>query len=188
MRFDFFDSLASADAENFLLEYLSIERRALEELRREVERDGLLADMTLPSIQPVFAWIAERLRTMPRDPDPTLPWWIREADSYRNSLFEFDQPSNVLIMRASFYYGEAFVRYSPALSWRIGRRDTALKNMPVVDGFRHKLQLPPILIAENLFIDILNGSKGLDAVGQTVEAWRQKMDEPVATTNGSVVR
>jgi hypothetical protein len=187
MRFDYFDSLTPADAENFLREYLSIESRAVEDLRKEVERDGVAADMTLTSIQPVFVWIAERLRTLRRDPDPTLPWWIREAESYRNSLFEFDEPSNVLIMRASFYYGEAFVRYSSTLSWGIGRRDTALKNMPVVTGFSHKLQLPAILIAENLFIDILNDSKGPDAIGQTVEAWRQKMDDPVAT-NGCVRR
>lgn len=176
MKFEFFDSLSPAEANNFLQEYLSTERRAVEELRQHAERSGVSADATLESIQPVFGWIAARLRTLSREPNRSLPWWIRKTESYRDSLFEFDEASSVLIMRASFYYGEAFVRYSSTLSWGVGRGDTALKNMPVVDGFSHNLQLPPILIAENLFTDILSGSKGLEAVGQTVETWHGKVD------------
>lgn len=176
MKFEFFDSMTSAEADNFLQEYVSTERQALEEVRRHVERSGVSVDMTLDSIEPVFGWIAARLRTLARDPDPSLPWWIRETESYQGGLLEFDEASNVLIMSASFYYGETFVHYSPTLSWGVGRGDTALKNMPVVDGFSHRLQLPPILIAENLFIDILSGSKGLEAVGQTVATWRERVD------------
>lgn len=174
MRFEFFDSLTPAEAHNFLQQYLSTERGAVEELRKVAERDGVVADLTIDSIESVFGWVAGRLRAMPRDPDPSLPWWIRETESYRDSLFDFDESSSVLIMRASFYYGESFVRYSTKLSWGVGRPDTALKNMPVVDGFNHELQLPPILIAENIFIDLLSGTKGLDTVRRTVEAWKQK--------------
>ena len=63
-------------------------------------------------------------------------------------------------------------RSQPAQDTRgVGDADTALKNMPVVSGFREGQEMPPMLVAENLLGRVLLGKAGENAFDVAVQAW-----------------
>lgn len=101
----------------------------------------------------------------------SLPAWIRECDSYLSGLEEFDEPSKVLVLRASYYLGESFVRYSDKLSWATGNLDTAEQNMPVITGFSDELEMAPMLVTENLFLRILADGAPYEDINRAIESW-----------------
>ena len=72
-------------------------------------------------------------------------------------LYSFDDFSKVLVLRASYYLGECFVRNYNNLSWNIGLTHTAVVNMPVITGFKKKIELAPILVCENLLRRLVEG-------------------------------
>ncbi len=171
MDFAFFESLSVEEAHIFLENYLRVEHQAVEELIAVARADGLNANFSIASIAPVLRWILDQVKTVPREPDETLPSWIRECDSYLQGLIDFDGPSKILVLRASYYLGESFVRHAEVLSWAIGNRKTALQNMPVVTGFQYKKELPPILIIENLFRKILARGAPYEKIEQSIDVW-----------------
>ena len=78
-----------------------------------------------------------------------------EAAQDDPNLFDFDDPSKIMVLRIAYYMGECFVRNFPDLVWAVGDAYTALKNIPVVSGFRGEQEMPPMLVAENLFARVL---------------------------------
>jgi hypothetical protein len=151
MDFDFFDKLSSSDAKKFLDNFLSESGKGFINMKPELESSGIKVDYTIESLMPVFGWIADRLKTLPENEDKSLPIWIRETESYKKGLYSFDVASRILILRFAYYMGECFIRNTKSLSWNIGRVKNAEKNMPVVTGFKFKLDLSIMMVSENMF-------------------------------------
>jgi hypothetical protein len=171
MDFAFFEGLTADEAAAYLARFLEVERGALTEVQAEAARDGVEADCSVLSVAPMFAWLASRVQTVPQSPDPSLPAWIRESESYQDNLFDFVEPSKVLILRGAFYFGEAFVRSYPQLRWDVGRPGTAPEGQPVVAGFRKGVELPVLLVAENLVARGVTGAAVADEASRAVRTW-----------------
>jgi hypothetical protein len=171
MRFSFFERLSDEEARTFLRNFLNSESDPTFQMLEAAKADDLRVDFSLDSISPLFGWILARVRTMPRQPDETVPAWIRGTRSYSDGLFDFDEPSRALLMQAAFYLGESFARSSNQLSWSTGRRGTAVQGQPVVTGFTNSLELAPIMVTENLFRRILADGADPEVVDQARNAW-----------------
>jgi len=137
--------------------FLETEARAIEKMLIDARRDGLETDFGVESLPPLKRWALRQLKTVPQLPDPSLPTWITKTEDYHRNLFDFDDPSKIVVLRFAYYMGECFVRNFADLLWSVGDVDTALKNIPVVSGFRGGLEMPPMLVAENLFRRMLKG-------------------------------
>lgn len=158
MDYQYFDSLSTIDAEAFLGHFLETECKSVDDLISKAGNDGIKADFSIESLAPVLCWIYRALRIVPQEPDESLPGWIKECISYKSNLFDFDGESKVMILRGAYYLGETFVRSSKKLYWSIGNQETAVKNMPVVRGFRHGLEMAPMLVVENVYGRIFSGA------------------------------
>ena len=174
MDFEFFQSLSPQQGEQFVERYLTVECEGFRELIPAMVADGINVDFTVASVSEIFEWILVRLRTEEVLPDQNLEWWIRESDSYKQSLVEFDDPSAILVLRCSYYLGESFVRQFDLLSWALGDEETLLANMPVVKGFRHDLEMPSILVTENLFHRALAHENGAKKIEEGIQAWLKR--------------
>ena len=185
MDLQFFDSLAQAEAAEFLNNFLNTERKAIEEMINGARSEGVHADLTVASVPGVLKWVVGKLTTVPRLPDETVPSWIRATDTYSSGLFDFDEPSTVVILRAAYYLGQSFVNYSELLSWNvgdsriIGGAKSALQNMPVVTGFTFDLELAPIMVVENLSRRIKRQAAGNEAIDQALNYWLGKVPERI---------
>jgi len=84
-----------------------------------------------------------------------------------------------MVLRIAYYMGECFVRNFPDLVWAVGDADTALKNIPVVSGFRGGQEMPPMLVAENLFARVLLDKAGENAFDVAVQTWVANVDHKV---------
>ncbi len=106
MDFSFFESLSKQEAESFLNNYLSVESKAFLGMIGLIEKDNIIVDFSIQSIPIILKWIFDKIKTIPMQIDETLPKWLIECDSYSKGLFDFDEPSKVLILRASYYLGD----------------------------------------------------------------------------------
>jgi hypothetical protein len=149
MDFRFFESLTQDEAEAYLRSFLTELRNAMPAFLDSACAAGVATDFSLSSISPLFAWISASLNTVPLEPDPEVPEWIRSSPTYAANLFDFDEPSRILILRGGYYLGESFVRAYPRLRWAVGRSNTAEQGQPVVTGFDHGMELAVLLVAEN---------------------------------------
>lgn len=150
MDFTFFEQLTKKDAELYLERFLSEETGQFNKMLSVFKAEHVTIDFSIESIFSVIEWVKLNLKTIPEKKDESLPFWIKESDSYMNGLYSFDEISRILILRTSYYFGECFIRTSKKLSWGIGQLNTAVYNMPVVTGFKKKMELAPMLICENL--------------------------------------
>ncbi len=171
MDLNFFKALSRDDAKNFLENFLEVEESAITEVVAAARANGMEMDFTLSSIPSVLCWMAKQVATVPQTPDLTLPTWIRQTASYARGLYDFDEPSKVIVLRASYYLGETFVRYYPTLAWTVGRRRTAVQSMPVVTGFSHKIEMAAMMVAENIFRDLIEGQGDSKMIEGVVAHW-----------------
>lgn len=155
MRFDYFEKLPKKQANAFLSRFLKVEAINIKETVKHCTADGIKMDFSINSLSPFLRWILKKLDTIPLSPDPAVPEFIRNTDSYTKHLFEFDTRSRELVLQAAYYLGESFVRTHRSLRWATGDIKTAEANMPVVAGFRYELEMAPILVAENLLERII---------------------------------
>lgn len=175
MDFRFFESLTDTEALEFLNRFIAVEEKAVTDMVRGADQEGIQADFTISSVPSVLKWVAGKLKTFPRQPDETLPSWITKCESYARGLFDFSEPSKVLVLRAAYYLGDSFVRDSSALSWSVGNCNTAEKNMPVITGFRFNLELAPILVVENLFRRMIADDGSDAAIDLAMNSWLTKI-------------
>ena len=175
MKFDVFEKLSPEEAETFLGQFLQVESVHIDGLVRQCSAEGVRADFGIDSIAPVMSWVAANLKTVPTAPDTQLPAWIRRTDSYAINLFELDELSKLLTLRASYYLGESFVRSHRVLRWTIGNRETAEANMPVVAGFQSELEMAPILIAENLLRRVVADPSKQADIDKAIHYWNRRV-------------
>jgi hypothetical protein len=171
MDFDFFEKLTKNEANAFLRRFLEEESSNIKEIAKQCAADGLKMDYSIKSISPFMRWVVSRLTTVPLAPDPTVPEWLRNNDVYAKNLFDFDEPSGILVMRAGYYLGESFVRSHSGLHWGIGDIETAEANMPVVTGFQYQLEMAPVLVADNLLARIISDPGKIGDIERAVESW-----------------
>ena len=177
MNFEFFENLTREESSAYLDEFLELGRSALPEFTAAAERGGVRADGSLDSIGELARWVAAAATTIPLEPDPDLPEWIRESESYEANLFDFDDESRARLMRMAFYLGQAFVDADPQLRWAVGRADTAPQGQPVVSGFAHELELPALLVAENIIRDALSGGEVGGRATNAVDYWKASIPD-----------
>ena len=178
MDFQFFESMTAAEAEEFLANYLRLQEEAWQEMQVRAKKAGIDANFSFDSVRPVLEWIVKQVTIVPSEPDPNLPSWIKETPSYIKGLFDFDETSGILVVRASYYLGSVFVAHCGGLSWATGRIDTAEQNMPVVTGFAHGLELATMLVTENLCRRILAGEADYTTIDEAVDYWRSQIGPP----------
>lgn len=175
MRFDFFESLSHEEAKTFLDRFLEVESVRINEVLEQCSSEGVRATLGVDSVVPFMRWIATKLKTGPVAPDMHLPMWIRKTDSYAQNLFEFDEVSKILTLRAAYFLGESFVKSFRNLHWTIGNSETAEANMPVVAGFQSGLEMAPLLIAENLLRRVIAEPSKQSDIDKAVDFWVQKV-------------
>jgi hypothetical protein len=175
MKFDFFEKLSSEEAQRFLEQFRTVEAERMPTLIRQCADQNFTCDYSLESVPPLLRWLADRLTVISSTPDTQLPEWIRSTETYTKNLFEFDEPSKVLILRAAYYLGESFVKSVHGLHWSCGNTETALANMPVVSGFRGGFEMAPLLIVENLFGRVVSNSSKLPDIDRAVDYWVQRI-------------
>jgi hypothetical protein len=110
---------------------------------------------------------------VPLEPDPAVPEWIRVTPGYARSLFDLDEGSKVLALRGAFYLARHFLPH-PRLSWAVGCAETAPQGQPVVTGFKFSMEMPVLLVLENLFARALAGEPAGPGVSGVTAAWEAK--------------
>ena len=178
MNYELFRALEPAEAQQFLVTYLEMGRSDAEEVAATAAEAGVVLDYSLSSVPEMLKWQLSMVRTVPREAESVLPGWIRSSPTYLRNLFDFDEPSRDFVLRGSYYLGESFVRQSSRLFWKIGEKGFAQENMPVVTGFSDEVELPPILVVNNLFRRILAGSGSLSDIDKAIKTWRSRTDTP----------
>ena len=169
MDYDFFDSLTPEQAQAYLNRFVEVERQALKELQADAAKGKICLDYSLSSLPSVLKWMVKQVR-MIRTPVPEdLPQWIRQA--HRKGLAEFDDDSKTIVLRAAYYLGECFARL-PGMRWSTGNVEYLEKNMPVIAGFSHDQELPPLIVARNQFARIVRGGKPDSEIDSMIEVWK----------------
>jgi hypothetical protein len=172
MDFEYFDRLTEEEARLFLRKFLFEESRTIEYFIADAKNEGLICDYSFSSIPKCGEWAIDKVHTNPIEPDLNLPKWILESETYAKGLFELDENSKILVLRFAFYFGECFRRNYEGMEWSIGDINTAVKNMPVIIGFKKDIELSSILVVENLFNRILAGDGDTSGIKKAVETWQ----------------
>jgi hypothetical protein len=171
MDYQFFHSLTHDEGQMFLIRFRESERLGLESLRPEAAEEAVGFDYSLSTLPGALRWMVRKAHVR-RVPLPMEePAWIRQA--HPNGMIEFDDESKATILRAAYYLGECFARL-PGLRWTTGDVEYLHKNMPVVAGFQLDDQMPPLVIVENLFAQILGDDAPEYDIDATVEVWIAK--------------
>jgi hypothetical protein len=171
MDYEFFESLSIEDAEKYLDNYLRVERDAVSKTLPEIEKDGITADFSIDSVVPVLKWFLKDIKTVKKKREEKLPDWIAVTMDNPDEYEEFDDNSGYLVLRASYYLGECFVRYSKKLEWSTGNIETAEQNMPVVTGFKYDIEMAPMLIIKNLFMRIVVRDAPYTDIDRAIKTW-----------------
>lgn len=169
---DFFKSLKVKEAKIFLKNYLEEASNGFFSLIPDLTIDNIIVDYSFESLPSVVNWITKRMITVPKSPDESLPKWITESDTYKKSLYEFDNNSNILLLRLSYYWGECFVR-NTNLKWDIGRY-AENENYPVLRRFICNMEMAPFKICNNIIRSKIEyGSK--ERTETCIESWLSHM-------------
>ena len=176
MNFAFFDCLTTTEAEDYLRQFLAEASRGFEELAQQARAVGVATDYSIESIAPFTLWVLPQLQTTPKPEDSSIPVWIRQTKEYRDGLYEFTESSRILVLRSAFYLGESFVRSFPQLRWGVGDADYIQKHMPVVEGFKHDLELAPIMVTENLYRRVICDRSTMPSIATAMEHWRSNVE------------
>lgn len=171
MDFESFEKLSKAEGNVILHRFLEVESVHIKETARQCAAEGIKMDYSINSIAPFMRWVLARLTTVPLQPDPAIPDWLRNNEAYTTNLFDFDGPSGKLILRTGYYLGESFVRSHKSLRWGTGDIETVEANMPVVAGFKYELEMAPVLVADNLMARIISDPEKIGDIERAVESW-----------------
>lgn len=147
MDYAYFEGLSSAEAQRGLVDFL-----------REVTLSpawvARLADEGVASVPSYFAEAAGRITVVQADPPAGEANFIVEAmEQHHGGFLDFaGEADRRELLLAAFYLGEAFVGEFSKLKWSVGREGRAEVRQPVVTGFRTDVDLPVLVVAENLLL------------------------------------
>ena len=175
MNFAFFTELTRDEAYSFLSRYRQEGERELARLAIELESRGGTVDYSTASIRDAFGSVAGQLSTIPTPPDPSLPSWILESETYQVSRYRFAESSYDSVVALSIYFAEVLLREAQGrLHWEIGSPEVAVQNQPCLGGFRNGVQMAPLLVTENLLRRIVETPDPavLEDVTRAVATWQ----------------
>ena len=177
MNFKFFESLIKKEAQEYLDEFLLFGKGRGIKILQENLHFTIDTDFNIESLSSILKALTPILKTTPCEPDLSLPEFIRNTDSYKKNLFDFDEQSKSIVLAAAYYLGETFVRTFEQLSWATGNTNYAEGNMPVVTTFKHNIEMAPILIAENMFGGVISGMRPINSIDTAIEGWKGDVPE-----------
>jgi hypothetical protein len=172
MRFDLFEQMDLVEAQELLRLFREDGVAHIEKVRAAAAQSGVVADFRIETLAGFLQWAFQQVQTVPKEPDPSVPEWIRSTPDYQNGLFEFDDDSKALVCLVAYYFGECFIREYPHLRWATGNPEFAKANMPVVVGFRGNMELAPMLVLENVFSRIVAQPERIEDIAVAVDTWR----------------
>lgn len=118
MKFSFFEALTEEEAKRYLDDFLEFgENHGIQLLEKTVHFTVDL-DFSLQSLSTVLRTLVPVLKTTPRELDLSLPDFIRNTDSYKKNLFDFDETSKPVVLAVAYYLGKTFSKNFEQLSWR----------------------------------------------------------------------
>ncbi|MGD9723219.1 MAG: hypothetical protein AB7O59_17940 [Pirellulales bacterium] len=168
MDYAFFESLSADQAQQYLQRFRDVEREALEQMTWAATANGVSIKYDLKSLPAVLKWLLGQVHfhyvPMPDEEPP----WIKQAHPL--GIFEFDEDSKSIVMRAGYYLGECFAGL-PGLRWSIGDPRYMGKHMPVIVGFQGGDELPAIVVVNNVFKRILGRDKPKTEIDATIDTW-----------------
>jgi hypothetical protein len=167
LDYRFFEQLTVAEADAYLATFLEQERRRIAaEWWSRLMGDGVGA------IEPYFAEFMPGIRVVRVAAPDGLPEYIVESMERDHGGFRdfATQGDRIAVLAAAFYFGAAFRRSFPSLSWSVGRADRAEAGQPVVTGFSSDVDLPVLVVAENL---VLEYEDDPSRVATAVASWRR---------------
>jgi hypothetical protein len=173
MDFEFFETLTRKDAEKYLQRFLETERATIPPTLDEARSAGVPVDYSVASISPLFSWIAPQVDHRQVTEAFDVPDWI--SSTSQQDFVELADASKPLILRAAFYLGEAFARNYVHLRWDIGHADFAHQQQPAVVGFRNSMELPVLLVTENLFLNALDSANMSNEFDRVINAWIKRV-------------
>ncbi len=161
------------EAEHFLASYRAAGAEGIETLRAMVSsRGGSALDFTTDSVRSAFEILAREVTTVPMPVDRTLPDWITNSETYIAGLYGFSDEARVLVVRLSYFMAETVrLASQDALQWGVGKADTAVQKQPVLTGFRHDLQMSPLLVTENLVRRLIEDPGAIGEVDRAIANW-----------------
>ena len=169
------DALTQDEARAVLERFLELGRSSFSHVEALTSAEGFTLDFTLASAARLIRAAAKQIKFGFKPLSDDTPQWIRDSPIHREGEVVFDEASCVWILRVGYYLGESFVRTFPVLKWNVGHPDFAFCNMPVVAGFLHKKELPPLVVTENIYVRVLARGKGEDHFGSSIEHWRKSV-------------
>lgn len=172
MNYSLFETMTQYEAEDYLRSFLAFGKNHCVELLEPITHFTVDIDFQVGSLVPVLRESLTVLRTNPKNPDLSLPEFIRNSDTYKQNLFEFDEPSRSVILASAYYLGETFIRAFENLSWGLGNQGYQQCNAPVIKGFSLNEELPVLTVCENMFGSIIAGLKEIESIDTTIQAWR----------------
>jgi len=165
---EFFIKLKTSEARLFLKNYLEESSKGFNSITPDLIEENIPFDYTLESLPLVLEWFSKRMVKIPEKPDYNLPSWITETIDYNEGLYHFDEFSNILILRASYYWGESFVR-NTNLKWDIGK-SKEYKNQPVLKKFIRNIEMAPFQICTNLIRNLVI-SDPYEKIKTCIDTW-----------------
>jgi hypothetical protein len=172
LDFQFFERMSEQEAAEYLRRFLATESAAAAALVAAADAEGVAAGYGVDDLVPVLRWAVRRDGAALRDVDARLPRELLEDERERAAPLELPAGAESLVLRAAYYLGETFVRQRPQqLRWAGGDRETITENQPVVAGFTRRMELPVILVVENLF----RRAGDEESVPHLVSAWTERV-------------
>jgi hypothetical protein len=145
MQFEKFQTMTALEATDFLGKF----RENGELLLRQRKID--VSVMSADDLALGLAQLASQTLRVVLPTDLSIPQSIRNTQAYRDNAWEFTPESRPLVIAGGYLLGEWFHRTFENLSWSTGNQAFLTGGMPVIVGFRSNKEMPPLLIAENLF-------------------------------------
>ena len=172
MDLQFFERMSEQEAAEYLRRFLATEGAAAATLVAAADADGVAAGYGADDLVPVLRWAVRRDGAALRDADAGLPRELLDDERERAAALELPAGAESLVLRAAYYLGETFVRLRPRrLRWASGDREAITENQPVVTGFTRDMELPVILVVENLF----RRAGDEESVPRLVSAWTERV-------------
>ena len=175
MDFEFFAGLSEIEARQFLDHFLTVESKQIQSILGRCASEGVRCDYSVESIAPLLQCVLTQISVLPKEGDDQVPDWIRTTETYVKNLFEFDNASKHLILGAAFYVGQSLVQTGGNLHWSVGATGTAEEHMPVVTGFRNRIELAPLLVVENLFGRVITDPTKLNDISTAIDYWSKNI-------------
>lgn len=176
MEAELFQNMSKEVAQQILAEFQADGKANIDIVIAHANQVGVECDYSVESLPAFLHWAFSKMQTIPREPDPDVPDWIRSTEDYRKGLFDFDDRSKNLICFVAYYLGECFVRLFPKLKWGTGNQELHQANMPVVTGFGSEEELPPMLVIENVFRRAIKRPDRVGGIDTAVATWLNKAE------------